>query len=265
MLRPLYTTCIIFLLIILSISCTTTRHTVYFYDVKDTTYLQRGSEVITPIHPNDILSITISSLNAEASAMFNPHDSRNNISTTVTGSNTEAGGYLVNADGTIQLPVLGNVKAAGLTKKELEDNITNLILAKKLLVGPLVEIRFLNYEVTVLGEVTKPTVITVPSEKITLLKALGLAGDLTIYGRRENILLIREENGKTRTRHINLNSSDFFTSPYYYLQPNDVIYVEPNKAKVASSTRSTQLLPIILSGLSIVAITLEGILIRKSR
>ncbi|MEO7046847.1 MAG: SLBB domain-containing protein, partial [Ferruginibacter sp.] len=136
---------------------------------------------------------------------------------------------------------------------------TNMILTKKLLIDPLVEIRFLNYEVTVLGEVAKPTVITVPSEKISLLKALGLAGDLTIYGKRNNVLLIREENGEKKTRHIDLNSDNFFNSPYYYLQPNDVVYVQPNKAKVASAGRTQQLLPILLSSLSIVVVVLDRV------
>lgn len=259
MLRTLNFLFIVALIMILSISCTSTKKTVYFYNVQDTTYLQRGSEIQTPIQENDILGISISSLNAEASAIFNPPNNNNIRSTTVTGNNTEPGGYLVNSDGTIQLPVLGNIKAAGLTKKELKDNITNMILSKKLLVDPLVEIRFLNYEVTVIGEVAHPTVITVPSEKISLLKAIGLAGDLTIYGKRENVLLIREENGKKKTRHIDLNSSNFFNSPYYYLQPNDVVYVEPNKAKVASASRSQQLLPILLSSLSIIVIVLDRV------
>jgi polysaccharide export outer membrane protein len=259
MLRTLNFLFIVALIMILSISCTSTKKTVYFYNVQDTTYLQRGSEIQTPIQENDILGISISSLNAEASAIFNPPNNNNIRSTTVTGNNTEPGGYLVNSDGTIQLPVLGNIKAAGLTKKELKDNITNIILSKKLLVDPLVEIRFLNYEVTVIGEVAHPTVITVPSEKISLLKAIGLAGDLTIYGKRENVLLIREENGKKKTRHIDLNSSNFFNSPYYYLQPNDVVYVEPNKAKVASASRSQQLLPILLSSLSIIVIVLDRV------
>lgn len=259
MLRTLNFLFIVALIMILSISCTSTKKTVYFYNVQDTTYLQRGSAIQTPIQENDILGISISSLNAEASAIFNPPNNNNIRSTTVTGNNTEPGGYLVNSDGTIQLPVLGNIKAAGLTKKELKDNITNMILSKKLLVDPLVEIRFLNYEVTVIGEVAHPTVITVPSEKISLLKAIGLAGDLTIYGKRENVLLIREENGKKKTRHIDLNSSNFFNSPYYYLQPNDVVYVEPNKAKVASASRSQQLLPILLSSLSIIVIVLDRV------
>jgi polysaccharide biosynthesis/export protein len=243
----------------LDMSCISARKTVYFYDVKDTTFLQRGTEIQTPIHENDILSISVSSLNPEASAIFNTPNDFVSRSTTATGAVSQSSGYLVNTDGYIQLPILGNIKAAGLTKNQLKDNITNAILAKKLLIDPIVDIRYLNFEVTVIGEVARPTVITVPSEKISLIKALGLAGDLTIYGKRENVLLIREEGGKKITRHVNLNSSDFFNSPYYYLKPNDVVYVEPNKAKVASSTRTQQLLPIILSSLSIIVIVLDRI------
>jgi len=213
-----------------------------------------------PIQANDILSVTISSLNAEASAAFNLQTSNISRATTVTGSNTESGGYLVNTNGEIDLPMLGAIKAAGLTKDQLKANITNLITSRKLLIDPIVDIRFLNFEVTVIGEVAHPTVITVPSEKISLIKAIGLAGDLTIYGKRDNVLLIREENGQKITRHIDLNSSDFFNSPYYYLQPNDVIYVEPNKTKVAIAGRSQQLLPIIFSALSVVAIVIDRLL-----
>jgi polysaccharide biosynthesis/export protein len=259
MLRTLNYFLITALTIVVGVSCTSTKNVVYFHNVQDTTYLQTGPEVQVPIRENDILGITISSANAEASAIFNQTNNTSNRATTVTGSSTEPGGYLVGADGTIQLPVLGGIKAAGITKQELKDNITNMLLSKKLLIDPLVEIRFLNFEVTVLGEVAKPTVITVPNERISLLKAIGLAGDLTIYGKRENVLLIREENGKKKTRHINLNSSNFFNSPYYYLQPNDVVYVEPNKAKVASGSRTQQLLPIIFSALSVVVIALDRV------
>ena len=250
---------IIIQIVFLDMSCISARKTVYFYNVQDTTFLQRGPEMQTPIHENDILSISISSLNREASAIFNTPNDFVGRTTTATGANTQSSGYLVNTDGYIQLPILGNIKAAGLTKNQLKDNITNAILAKKLLIDPIIDIRFLNFEVTVIGEVAHPTVITVPSEKISLIKAIGLAGDLTIYGKRENILLIREEDGKRRTRHINLNSSNFFNSPYYYLQPNDVVYVEPNKAKVASAGRTVQLLPVILGALSVIVIVLSRI------
>ncbi len=245
---------------ILVSSCVNTKKVVYFNNVPDGTFKGTKAPRQTPIQPNDILSITISSANAAASEPFNLQSNNVSRATTVTGSNNESGGYLVNADGTIDLPVLGAVQASGLTKEELKTKITDLILAKKLLVDPIVDIRYLNYEVTILGEVAKPTVITVPNEKISLLKALGLAGDLTIYGKRDNVLLIREENGEKITRHINLNSSDFFNSPYYYLKPNDVIYVQPNATKAATASRSTQYLPIIFSALSVIAIVLDRIL-----
>lgn len=245
---------------ILFTSCANTKKITYFNNVPDAAFKDTKVERQTPIQPNDILSITISSLNAEASLPFNLQNNNISRATTVTGSNNESGGYLVNANGTIDLPILGAVQAAGLTKEELKTKITNLILTKKLLIDPIVDIRYLNYEVTVLGEVARPTVITVPNEKISLLKALGLAGDLTIYGKRDNVLLIREENGEKITRHINLNSSDFFNSPYYYLKPNDVIYVQPNATKAATASRSTQYLPIIFSALSVVAIVLDRLL-----
>lgn len=245
---------------ILVSSCANTKKIVYFNNVPDAAFKDAKVPRQTPIQPNDILSITISSANAEASQPFNLQINNISRSTTVTGSNNESGGYLVNANGTIDLPILGTVQAAGLTKEELKTKIINLILSQKLLIDPIVDIRYLNYEVTVLGEVAKPTVITVPNEKISLLKALGLAGDLTIYGKRDNVLLIREENGEKITRHINLNSSDFFNSPYYYLKPNDVIYVQPNATKAATASRSTQYLPILFSALSVVAIVLDRIL-----
>ncbi len=152
------------------------------------------------------------------------------------------------------------MKAAGKTKEELKSEITKVLLDKKLLKDPLVEIRFLNYEVTVLGEVGSPTVITVPSEKISLLKAIGLAGDLTIYGRRDNVVLIREEQGTRTTRQIDLTSADFLNSPYYYLEPNDIIYVQPNKASAAQSGMWPQLIPILLTGLSVAVIVLDSVL-----
>ena len=129
-----------------------------------------------------------------------------------------------------------------------------MLTDKKLLVDPIVSVRFQNFRVTVLGEVKNPAVIPVPSEKISLLEAIGLAGDLTVYAKRDNVLVIREENGEKITKRINLNSNELFTSPYYYVKSNDVIYVEPNKAKVASAGRSQTWLPIIFSALSFMTI-----------
>jgi polysaccharide export outer membrane protein len=222
-------------------SCTSTKDIAYFQG-KDTSYSIILDTIEAPIQKNDILSITVTSLNTAASADFN-----------LKGEALK--GYLVNNDGNIIMPVLGNVVAAGLTKSQLKKNITQSILDKQLLLSPLVDVRHMNFEVTVLGEVSHPTVITVPSEQISLLKALGLAGDLTIYGKRTNVLLVREENGRRTTNHIDLTSADFLSSPYYYLKPNDLVYVEPSKSKVVTTSRSLVLLPILLSTVSLLIIT----------
>jgi polysaccharide export outer membrane protein len=240
-------------IVLLSTSCTSSKKITYFENATDTTFQAMLNNVESQIHPNDILNISVTSLNKAASEAFN-------TDFVAVGINTQFAGYLVNSDGNIQMPTLGAIAAAGLTKNQLKNRITNIILEKKLLLDPIVNIRFLNFEVTVIGEVARPTVINVPNERISLLKAIGLAGDLTIYGKRDNILLIREEDGKKITRHIDINSKDFFSSPYYYLQPNDVVYVEPNKAKRATASKSQQTVPIILSSLSIVAIILTSII-----
>ena len=145
-------------------------------------------------------------------------------------------------------------------EQKLKDEITQKLLDSKLLVDPIVTIRLLNYRVTVLGEVAHPTVVTVPNERISILEALGLAGDITIYGKKENVLLIREEKGSKVIKRINLNSSEIFSSPYYYLKSNDVIYVEPNQAKVASASQGRQLVPTLLAALSLVAIILTRVI-----
>jgi polysaccharide export outer membrane protein len=240
-------------------SCVDTKKATYFNNLEETALVPRREDTIsTVIQKNDILNITISSLNAEASAIFNmPISTPNPGNITTAGNSTVGTGYLVNSDGYVQLPILGNIKVADQTTKQVKDAITETLVQKKLLIDPIVTIRHLNYEVTVIGEVTKPTVINVPNEKISLLKALGMAGDITIYGRKENVLLIREVSGKRQVRRIDLNSPEFLTSPYYYLQANDIVYVEANKNKVANASTVRQVLPIFLSGLSIIILALD--------
>lgn len=258
----LYINFIVFtFLVVLCVSCVNTRKATYFNDLQDGSVIPASRDSNTLIiQRNDILSIVITSLNPEASAIFNaPNVSI--INYTSTGSNQSAGGYLVNADGLIQLPILGNIKVEGLTKNQLKEQITKTLIEKKLLTDPIVTIRHLNFEITIVGEVTKPSVITVPNEKISLIKALGLAGDITIYGKKDNVLLIRESAGKRNVKRLDLNSADFLTSPYYYLQPNDIVYVEANKNKVASSNVLKQSAPLILSALSLLLWTLQ--LIKK--
>ena len=155
------------------------------------------------IQKNDILSIVVSDLNPKATEIFNPGNT-DNADPSATSNKDMSRGYLVDTDGNIYFPLLGSIKAEGLTKTQLKDKIRNLSIEKKILLDPIVNIRFLNFRVTVLGEVGRPTVIPIPNEKISLLEALGLAGDLTIYGNRTNVMVIREEvvPGQTEQRSI---------------------------------------------------------------
>lgn len=249
-------------------SCGSPKNAVYFDNISDTLLRSLTADVEPVIQKNDLLSISVSSLNPEATIIFNmPNIATVSPSVSTASSAMPAGagpqitGYLVNREGTIQFPVLGYITAAGLSKKQFSDDIGKRLVEKKLLVDPIVNVRFLNFKVTVLGEVAKPSVITVPNEKISVLEALGMAGDLTIYAKRDNVLLIREEgNGEKLIRRINLNSSNVLNSPYYYLKTNDVIYAEPNKNKLNASSTSRQVLPIVLSGLSFIAIIVTQLL-----
>jgi len=239
------------------VSCVNTRKAVYFSDQKDATLPNTITIPETVIQSNDLLSISVSSLSAEASAVFNAPNTASINSSSYNGTTLTSSGYLVNADGTIQFPILGTIKAAGLTEAQLRNQLAKSLTDRKLLVDPIVNVRHLNFKVTVLGEVARPTVVNVPSEKITLLEALGLAGDITVYGKRDNVMVIREEQGQKVIKRLNLNNTELFNSPYYYLRSNDIVYVESNKAKIAGSGRGAQLLPIILSGLSFVAIIVD--------
>lgn len=240
-------------LVIVFASCAGTKNSTYFVDQPDGTVTSSVKPPETVIRAKDILGISVSSVNPEASNVFNSA----NFSFTTTTPNSQSvqtTGYLVDSSGFIQFPVLGNVLVLGKTTNQVKQEITNELVNKKLLVDATVSVRYINYRVTVLGEVEHPSTITIPGEKISLLEALGLAGDITIYGKKDNVLIIREQDGNKIIKHVNLNNSDLFNSPYYYLQSNDIVYVQANRARVTSAKQSTQLLPIILSALSFLAI-----------
>lgn len=242
-------------------SCSQTKKIAYMDHIKDTVIEDITHDLEPVIQKNDLLSISVGSVNQEATQIFNV--SNNNAVTGTNSSSANSGymnqvfGYLVDQKGYVKFPMLGNVYAEGLTKKMLADNITRMLVSERLLLEPIVNIRYLNYKVTVLGEVGKPMVINVPNEKINILEALGLAGDITVYGKKDNVLLIREEASKKIVKRINISSPSLLTSPYYYLQSNDIIYVEPNKAKVSSSSNVKQWLPMVISGLTLVVLALD--------
>ncbi|MCE6992763.1 polysaccharide biosynthesis/export family protein [Dyadobacter sp. CY323] len=230
-------------------SCVSPKSIVYFQG--DT--LRNSSSTILQnyvptIQKNDMLSIIVGSLNAEANEVFNAPN-RYASATASYGSSASAAiqpfGYLVDSDGNIELPLVGKVKLEGLQTKVAADTLRARLLMY--LKEPSVTIRNINFKVSVLGEVRSPAVYNIPDERITLPEVLSLAGDLTIYGRRENVLIIREENGKRLYTRIDLTSRDIFNSPYYYLHKNDVIYVEPSKVRMNATDRTLQLAPLFVS------------------
>ncbi|HXB42949.1 MAG TPA: polysaccharide biosynthesis/export family protein [Puia sp.] len=251
-------------LVLFSSSCST-KKVVYFDGIDNVTIRSKFPPNIESfIQINDLLSITVSSANPTASAIFNaPNESTPTTSSATSFGNTLTVGYLVNLNGDILFPVLGKIHAQGLTKSQLQALLTKQLVDSKQLIDPIVTIRQLNFRVSVLGEVAKPGVYTTPNEKISLLEALSFAGDITIYGKKDNVMLIREDDkGDKLIERIDLTSSSLFTSPYYYLKSNDVIYVEPSQNR-EKKERFAQVTPIVLSVISLLIITISAIQYRK--
>jgi polysaccharide export outer membrane protein len=236
-------------------ACMSAKEVIYFNEgkvVEDAKEKISYPEAI--IQKNDHLNITVSSLNPEATSLFN-------ISTSAVNTEETVNGYWVDSNGDIQFPLLGEIKAEGLTKEALKKEILTKLKARALLTDPIVNIRYLNFRVTIVGEVNHPMVVHVPSEKISIMEALGMAGDLTIYGNRKKVLLIREENGVKQIVRLNLNSAALLSSPYYYLKTNDVVYVEPVKQrmKVADATTTQNRISLTIGLLTIAAIVVSRI------
>jgi polysaccharide export outer membrane protein len=236
---------ILFLFIaISSTACRPTRNLVYFSDLKnnDNYQVKVASNADLRFQPNDLLSIQLISLNQESNTLFNKGtlqiNNTKNAAETGGGENTVIEGYLIDNNGQVDFPVLGKVKLAGLTKEEATQKMTAEI--RKFVKDPIVNIRLLNFKITVIGEVNKPSTFVVPTERINILEALGLAGDMTAYGKRENVLLVREREGVRSTNRLNLNNKEILNSPYFYLQQNDVVYVEPDKMKQIQATTDTR-------------------------
>lgn len=247
----------LFITTLLFTSCTKSTDVIYFGKAQKSEYVSTVASLEPVIQKNDLLSITVNSLNPDASEIFNVNSTNTIRSASASNTVSPVTGYLVDQEGYIQFPMLGKIKAAGLTKSTLKEGIENRLISQKLLIEPIVDVRYLNYKVSILGEVANPSVLTVPNEKITLLEAIGLAGDLSIYASRNNVLLIREEAGKKKLIRIDLTSDELFTSPYYYLKSNDIIYVEPNKTRIASVSAVRQWLPLVLSSLTLVVVSID--------
>lgn len=193
------------------------------------------------IQPKDMISIVVSSRNPELAQIFNLPRVTYQLgsgTTTSQGSSNSNGimGYSVDNDGNIDFPVLGTLHVAGMTRWEVAKMIKKQLISQNLLKDAVVTVEFMNFKVSVIGEVNSPGTYDIQGDKITLLEALGMAGDLTIFGKRDNVTIIREQNGERIFYKVDLRSVDLFDSPAYNLQQNDVVYVEPNKVRAGQST-----------------------------
>jgi polysaccharide biosynthesis/export protein len=229
----------LFLFCVCIVSCVSSRKltekAVYFKGISDSMLKAAPVEYEPIIQKGDILSVSVITTNERSSRFFNSV-SPGTISGGEAVSANASQGYLVNEHGSITLPLIGNVRAAGLTRLALTDSVR--VGLKKYIDSAIVSIRLMNYRITVLGEVVKPGTFSIPSERVSVLDAIGLAGDLTIYGKRENIRVIRNTDGMRQTAVLNLNKGDIFGSPFFYLRQNDIVYVEMNDRKIPNTDQA---------------------------
>lgn len=247
------------LCVLMTVSCKVIQPSSYFKNLKKDTTLAGSvtSDFELKIMKGDRLSIVVSSLSTVEDALFNSAGSGGGSSA---GSSTKAGGYVVQQDGTVLLHRLGTVQAAGTTRKELSRKLEEKLLAY--MKEPIVQVNFLNHKVTVMGEVRTPQVLNMPDEPLTIIDALILSGDVTANAKRNNIAIIREEGTERKVKHINLENNSIFSSPLYYLQPNDIILVSAETEKFEKEERRKKLqttLSLVASGVSFLLIILNRV------
>ena len=221
-------------MVVLLAACSAPKEVLYLQDISliKEEAIDKSYEVI--IHKDDLLAIIVNSKDPELALPFNMPL----VSYQIGGQNVSQQrlvGYLVNQDGNIDFPILGEIHVEGLTRMQATELIKKRLIEEELIKDPIVTVQFLNFKVSVIGEVGRPGTFDISGDRITLLEALSMAGDLTIYGRRDRVAVIREKDGKRSILYHDLRSSDIFQSPCYYLQQNDIVYVEPNNAKTGQS------------------------------
>lgn len=235
------------------LSCAGKRNLVYFSNLAKHHEVANLSQQAITVQQDDLLRISVNSLSQESNLLFainNQNGSSKNID--------EQTGYRVNQNGEINYPVIGTVKVIGLTTSEVQS-----LLAAQLdryVKKPIVDVRVINFKVTVIGEVNRPGTFNVQGDRINLLEALGLAGDMTVYGKRHNVLVIREQNGQRIMKRVNLNEPDVMNSVFFTLKQNDMVYVEPDKSKATEFSANTRLMPIVIASISAVAVLINAIL-----
>lgn len=256
----------IFIIPIILGSCTSQRKIAYFRNIEassaDSINKYFNSVHEARICANDMLSIIVSALDPLAAEPFNlPTVAHEMPGSDQAVRNQTLQYYIVDVDGNINFPVIGTIKLVGLTKSQAIK-----VIEEKLephLKDPIVSIKFLSYKISVEGEVQRPGRYAIDNERVTILDALAMAGDMTVYGKRKNVLVIRENFGKLEFARINLNSEEVFTSPYYYLQQNDVIYVEPNNVKAISGMNISLYLSGITTLVSVITVAINSGIFKK--
>lgn len=240
-LKQIYKPCMLLLLgMALWSACSSPRQVVYFQDLRPgETEIAMSTVSEIRLRPEDKVSIIVNSRDPQLTNLFNlPYVSKQlGAVSGSSGSNQGVSGYTVDDQGEIDFPVLGKLYIAGMKRQEVAEFIKNKLIAANLVKDPIVTVEFQNLCISVLGEVNNPGRINIDRDKITILDALSMAGDLTIYGKREKVLVLRQEGDIQRVYGINLTSGQHvYTSPVYYLRQNDVVYVEPNAMKSRQST-----------------------------
>ena len=227
------------LMLLTAVSCGTPKEITYFQDLKPgQTQLAITDPVEIRVRPKDKLSILVNAPDPKLSNMFNlPIVSQQIGQESATGSSRGVSGYTVDSEGNITFPVLGKVRVDGMTREQIAEHLTTQLKEQELIKDPVVTVEFMNLFVSVMGEVNHAGRIKIDRDNFTILDALSEAGDLTIFGKRDRVLVLRQENGKQVVYGVNLcDARQIYSSPVYYLQQNDVVYVEPNDTKSRQST-----------------------------
>ncbi|PWK19971.1 polysaccharide biosynthesis/export family protein [Xanthomarina spongicola] len=249
---------IIINIILVFSSCVSSKEIIYFQDepLNSLSTVNFNSDIV--YKPNDLLTINVSALDPETVKPFNLPVITNSISSLRPQGDIKMQTYIVDLNGNIEFPVLGSIKIGGLNRFQATQMLKERI--SEYVTDPIINIRVTNFTITVIGEVNGPGTYTIEDERISLLEAIGLAGDLTIHGKRENVFLIREQDGVKRFTKFDLTSINVINSPSFYLEQNDVVYVEPNKAKIRSASYNQNYI-VIISAIGTLA-TIAAILVK---
>lgn len=249
-----------FLVILSFVSCTQSKQVYYLNGLGNENAERKSQDIDNPIvQKGDQLSIFVNSLNVEQATYFNMSNySAIQISSAQQLQNANPIlGYMVEANGRINFPKLGEIEVAGMKREELETYLENAL--KDYIKDPVVSVRCINFRITVLGEVAKPGTYHVPYHNLNVLQALGMAGDLTINGVRNDLILIRKTETGEQSVIIDLTSKDLLKSPFFYVQSGDVIYVKPNRTKINTSSTFFQVWPTLVSAITLLVLVVTNI------